>query len=240
MSQRQSRDTRQGEQVIKPHSGNTSPEQPGLWHRAPHAPRWAVLLAFVAVGLLLAALPDRLSIGPRWLPLAAVVILLPLIVVPWLTKHPPRPKTMRLVVLLLLGILTLALLSGAFLLMTTLPRRTEKQAGSLLREAALLWASNVLVFALWYWELDGGGPLQRHLRGQQAGDFLFPQQTSGNPSGWVPHFVDYLFLAFTGATAFSPTDTLPLSRLAKVLMILEALISLVILVVLAARAVNIL
>ena len=124
--------------------------------------------------------------------------------------------------------------------MTTLPSRTEKQAGSLLREAALLWASNVLVFALWYWELDGGGPLQRQLRGQQDGDFLFPQQASGNPSGWVPHFVDYLFLAFTGATAFSPTDTLPLSRLAKVLMILEALISLVILVVLAARAVNIL
>jgi uncharacterized membrane protein len=149
---------------------------------------------------------------------------------------------MRLLVLLLLGIMTLVLLSSVFLLVTTTTRypEAEKRAGSLLRDAALLWASNILVFALWYWELDGGGPFQRHLKGHQAGDFLFPQQANDNPSDWVPHFVDYLFLAFTGATAFSPTDTLPLSRMAKVLMMLEAFISLVILVVLAARAINIL
>jgi uncharacterized membrane protein len=104
--------------------------------------------------------------------------------------------------------------------------------------AALLWFFNILVFALWYWELDGGGPWKRHLSGHQAADFLFPQQVSGN--SWVPHFLDYLFLAFTGATALSPADTFPLSRLAKTLMMIEAILSLTVVAVLAARAVNIL
>jgi uncharacterized membrane protein len=116
----------------------------------------------------------------------------------------------------------------------------DKNAVTLLREATVLWCINILVFALWYWELDGGGPLERHQCGHQAADFLFPQQANGNPQQWVPHFLDYLFLAFTTATAFSPTDTMPLTRTAKASMMIEAILALTILVLLAARAVNIL
>jgi hypothetical protein len=136
--------------------------------------------------------------------------------------------------------MTFALMSSVFLLVYTLPTKTEKQAGILLHDAALLWVSNIIVFALWYWELDGGGPFKRHHAGHKAADFMFPQQADGNTQGWVPYFVDYLFLAFTGATALSPADTFPLSRLAKALMMMEAVFSLIILVVLAARAINIL
>ncbi len=110
----------------------------------------------------------------------------------------------------------------------------------LLRSAALLWGFNILVFALWYWEIDGGGPYKRHLAGHQATDFMFPQQADGNKTGWVSHFFDYLFLAFTGATALSPADTYPLTPLAKALMMMEAVLSMTIIVLLAARAVNIL
>ncbi len=104
----------------------------------------------------------------------------------------------------------------------------------------LLWSFNVLVFALWYWEVDGGGPLKRHLSGHQAADFMFPQQAKGNTSGWAPHFLDYLFLAFTGATALSPADTYPLTRTAKALMMIEAIISVTVIVILVGRGVNIL
>jgi uncharacterized membrane protein len=100
----------------------------------------------------------------------------------------------------------------------------------------------VIVFALWYWELDRGGPQRRRQPDHPAPDFLFPQQSGPDvgPPGWSPSFIDYLFVAFTNATAFSPTDTLPLTRRVKVLMMVEAFTSLLMVAVLAARAVNIL
>jgi hypothetical protein len=118
----------------------------------------------------------------------------------------------------------------------------------LLRSAASLWLTNVLVFALWYWRLDAGGPHARDVRDAHVnGAFLFPQmtmlrrvETATGQRGWSPHFVDYLFLAFNTSTAFSPTDTPVLTRWAKVLMMVQSLISLSVLAVLAARAVNIL
>jgi hypothetical protein len=121
--------------------------------------------------------------------------------------------------------------------------------GALLRGAGLLWVANVLVFALWYWKLDAGGPLARDRRaGRVDSSFLFPQMLMQDSSGedvrkksssWSPHFVDYLFLAFTTSTAFSPTDTAVLSRWAKLGMMTQALISLAIVVLLAARGVGI-
>src|SRR2546423_4770001 len=124
----------------------------------------------------------------------------------------------------------------------------------MLRSAALLWATNVLVFALWYWRLDGGGPNDRDGRpAHTRGAFLFPQMTAdgaaaagvelGDRAGgvrWSPRFVDYLFLAFNTSTAFSPTDVPVLSRWAKVLVMLQSLISLTTLAILVGRAVNIL
>ena len=106
--------------------------------------------------------------------------------------------------------------------------------------ATILFAAIIVVFALWYWEIDGGGPYARHLKGHQAADFMFPQQVNRNDGSWAPYFLDYLFLAFTGATALSPADTFPLTRKAKGLMLIEAVLSMSIIVVLAARAVNIL
>jgi hypothetical protein len=110
--------------------------------------------------------------------------------------------------------------------------------------------TNVLVFALWYWKLDGGGPNERDRRtGRLDSSFLFPQmlrpespdsQSGQNSQDWSPHFVDYLFLAFNTSTAFSPTDTAVLSRRAKLGMMTQALISLAIVVLLAARAVGVL
>jgi hypothetical protein len=104
-----------------------------------------------------------------------------------------------------------------------------------------MWCLNVLVFALWFWELDNGGPAKRRTAGMEGSDFLFPQQTPDVPAAdWRPLFLDYLYVSFTNATAFSPTDTLPLSRWAKMLMLLEAAASLVLALMVAARAINIL
>jgi hypothetical protein len=125
---------------------------------------------------------------------------------------------------------------------------SHKQSPSaLLLSAASLWFTNILVFALWYWRLDAGGPHGRDSRLRHAeGAFLFPQMTMPVGDGrehspsWSPHFVDYLFLAFNTSTAFSPTDTPALARWAKAMMMFQSLISLTVLALLAARAVNIL
>ena len=115
-------------------------------------------------------------------------------------------------------------------------------ASTLLRAAVHMWVVNVLLFALWYWQLDGGGPTARPTCHPAARDFLFPQQTEAIllEAGWHPMFLDYLYVSFTNAAAFSPTDTLPLSRWAKMLMLAQSAISLSLAVMVVARAVNIL
>src|SRR5690348_7637449 len=200
------------------------------------APSIAALVGMIVIGLLYAALPQNLIIGPNWLLLVLEAVFLVPLLISIAMKRGLSHNAKRHLVLLPLGIITLALVLGIALLIITLP--ADKHAINLLRSAAILWCFNILVFALWYWELDGGGPWKRHLSGHQAADFMFPQQAGGN--SWVPHFLDYLFLAFTAATALSPADTLPLSRPAKALMMTEAILSLTVVTVLAARAVNIL
>ena len=200
--------------------------------------RLVAALVAVVVGVLFLALPEYLTIGPNWLLLVVEAILfLPLLFFAY-TKRLLSRRGIRILTLTMLGVATAALASGIALLINSLPGNSN--APLLLRSAALLWFSNVLVFALWYWEIDGGGPLKRHLMGHKAADFMFPQQTDGNTSNWMPHFLDYLFVAFTGATALSPADTFPLTRVAKGLMMIEAIFSMIVIVLLAARAVNIL
>ena len=205
-------------------------------HLAGMRPRWLAIAAIALIGVIYAALPPNLRIiEPNWLLLVIeAVLILPILLIHRKLAH----TTIRLFVLILLGIITLALAAGIALLIITLPRNS--QGLILLRSAVLLWVFNVLVFALWYFEIDGGGPYQRHLSKHKAADFMFPQQADGNTAVWVPLFVDYLFLAFTGATALSPADTFPLTRKAKTLMMIEAIFSMAIIVLLAARAVNIL
>ncbi len=199
-------------------------------------PSVAALAAILMTGLLYLVLPPNVIIGPNWLLLIVeAVFVAPLIIdtlIAWDLSH----KARRILVLIPLSFSTLALVLGVVLLIRTLP--TDTHATNLLRSAALLWSLNILVFALWYWELDGGGPWKRHLSGHHAADFLFPQQVNGK--SWEPHFLDYLFVAFTGATALSPTDTYPLTKTAKTLMMLEAVLSLTMIGILVARSVNIL
>jgi uncharacterized membrane protein len=135
----------------------------------------------------------------------------------------------------------LAVLSSVVVLVVRL-LRGDLSAPYLLRDAALLWISNVIVFGLWYWELDSGGPHYRHVHGYRPTDLAFPQTMLGGDmaNGWVPNFVDYLFVAFNASTAFSPTDTSVLSARGKALMMVQSLMSIVLLAVVAARAINVL
>jgi uncharacterized membrane protein len=199
-------------------------------------PSVAALVGILLTGLLYLVLPPNVIIGPNWLLLVVEAVVLAPLIIDILTAWNLSHKARRILVLVPLGLGTLALVLGIALFILTLP--TQTHATNLLRSAALLWSFNILVFALWYWELDGGGPWKRHLSGHHAADFLFPQQVNGK--SWEPHFLDYLFVAFTGATALSPADTMPLTQTAKALMMLEALLSLTLTGILVARAVNIL
>jgi hypothetical protein len=203
--------------------------------------RWPVLIAVLGVGGITLALPHALVLGPRWLLLAVVGALL----VPTTLFHRAGKHHIDRVLGYVISILvTLALVGSLGLLILRLPTKAESP-GSLLASATILWVTNILVFAIWYWRLDAGGPHSREARGRHTeGAFFFPQMMGGAPidnaADWSPRFVDYLFLAFNTSTAFSPTDTAILSRWAKVLCMLQALISLSIVAILASRAVGML
>ena len=200
-----------------------------------HEPRWPAIVAMLADGLIYLALPDRLAFGPAWGLLAILfVLLIPII----FTYRLGRYDITRILTFGANGVITAALIGSLGLLIESLPHHTESP-DVLLKSAGLLWITNVLVFALWYWKLDAGGPLGRAQPGAKS-SFLFPQMMREGDEAWSPMFLDYLFLAFNTSTAFSPTDTAVLSRWAKVLMMLQSVISLSIIALLAARAVNIL
>ena len=200
-------------------------------------PHWNAILVLVAIGVLYAFLPEKVSIGPSWLLLAVEGVFIVTFVIARLTRRNISPVTLRVGSLILLGIVTLALAVGIGHLISTL--KGNVNGINLIRSGLVLYCFNVLVSALWYWEIDGGGPEKRRQTGHQTPDFLFPQQMDGHLGSWVPHFFDYLYLAFTGATAFSPTDTVPLSHRAKFLMMLEAILALIIISFVVSRAINI-
>jgi hypothetical protein len=207
-------------------------------------PRWPAMLALLAIGGLRLALPESLSIGPDWLLMAVVIALL----VPngW-ALWTDRPAISRIFGIIVTIVVTADMIWSLCLLIAALPRHGETPL-QMLESASALWVSNILVFASWYWRLDGGGPGARELRGVHTdGAFLFPQMTLDQQARiamgeqcWNPGFIDYLFLAFNTSTAFSPTDVPVLSRWAKLLMMIQSLISLATVALLAARAVNIL
>jgi hypothetical protein len=166
------------------------------------------------------------------------ILLIPMVV----SYHRGRHHVTRILTFIANGVITMAMIASLIFLIQGIPAHREPPK-ALLRAASALWVTNVLVFALWYWKLDAGGPLQRDRnRGRADSSFLFPQMLSQDRqhASWSPHFMDYLFLAFNTSTAFSPTDTAVLSRWAKLGMMLQSLISLTIVALLAARAVNIL
>jgi hypothetical protein len=202
-------------------------------------PRWPAFVAMMAAGGVYLALPERLALGPSWLLLAVVFVLMIPIV---LSNRRGDFHITRIFTLVANGAITVGMIASLALLIEGIPHHRDSPT-ALLRGAIALWITNVLVFALWYWKLDAGGPLGREgSHGRLDSSFLFPQMLDrGNEDpSWSPHFMDYLFLAFNTSTAFSPTDTAVLKRWAKVGMMLQSLISLAIVALLAARAVGIL
>ena len=207
-------------------------------------PRWPAFIAILAVGGLYTALPAYLVVGPRWSFFVIVVALLAPTVISHRSGHHRLNKVFGFTVT---AVVTMGMIASIILLVGALPAHRESPT-ELLLSATALWFTNILVFALWYWRLDAGGPHGRDSRlGHPEGAFLFPQMTmspetkaAADQVTWSPNFLDYLFLAFNTSTAFSPTDVPVLARWAKVLMMLQSLISLTVIVLLAARAVNIL
>jgi len=205
--------------------------------------RWPAVLAVVAVVGLYTALPDSLAVGPRWLEGTIVIaLLIPTII----THHRGRQDINQILGQSIAAVITLFMIWSLALLVFALPAHKEAPV-TMLCSAAALWITNVIVFALWYWRLDGGGPHGRMASGKhEIGAFLFPQMTleegpaKDHWANWSPNFIDYFFLAFNTSTAFSPTDVPVLSRWAKVLTMTQASISLAVVVLLAGRAVNIL
>lgn len=205
--------------------------------------RWPAALALFAIVGLRLALPRPLSASPAWVPLVLVTVL----VIPTvLARRTERHQLNQWLGFVITGIVTIDMIWSLSRLVAAIITH-KLQPAQLLLSAAVLWASNILVFASWYWRLDAGGPNARDRRAIHGeGAFLFPQMTldasdpDSSANGWSPGFVDYLFLAFNTSTAFSPTDVPVLSRWAKLLMMVQASISLATIALLAGRAVNIL
>ncbi|WP_406480563.1 hypothetical protein [Streptomyces sp. NBC_01615] len=214
------------------------------WRRATRGEsRWAVTAVILVAVALQLVLPHRLTLHPYWaLPVLELVLLAGLIAANP-RRAEPRTRWLRWLDLALICVISLANGWAADQLVAGLVNGTEgKDAGPLLLTGGGIWLTNVIVFALWYWEWDRGGPMARAVGHHQFADFLFVQMQSPDtaPPDWEPAFLDYLYLSFTNSTAFSPTDVMPLSRWAKMLMMLQSSVSLVIVVLVVARAVNIL
>jgi uncharacterized membrane protein len=205
-------------------------------HHIRPEPRWPAVVAIVAIAALRFALPPALSVGPDWVLVPVIAVLLLLAVI---FHRMAKPEANQTAIYLLLAIITADLIASVALLIIRLPAHRETPR-ELLTSAIGIWTSNVLVFASWYWRLDGGGPNARdRQKSHNSGAFFFPQMQMRDQN-WKPGFVDYLFLAFNTSTAFSPTDVPVLSRWAKAMMMVQSSISLGTVVILAARAVNVL
>lgn len=207
-------------------------------------PRWPVVLTIVVVLGLVMVLPDRVSLLPAWVPfIIGLMLLVPILAVS-LTRAKPQWLQIEHVTMLgfclLLGVANLVSLS--YLIDEMVSQSKVLDGLQLLTSSITIWATNVLVFSLLYWQIDRGGPEARANTRRTRPDWLFPQADlpDGGVSDWQPTFVDYLFLAYTTATAFSPTDALPLTSRAKLLMLIESGISLATIVVVISRAINIL
>ena len=211
----------------------------------------------VVVGLQLLIINHRFFIGPRWLfPSVEALLLVPLsFATAWTHWSARDAKTdehwrevaerrrwVRRLALILTALISFTNFASLIALVGELIGGKISVPGqSLLLDAMNIWATNVIAFALWFWNLDHGGPALCHLGPTPIGDFLFPQMTKPElQEGWTPGFMDYFYVSFTNATAFSPTDTLPLSVRVKMLMLVESAVSLMTLALVAARAVNIL
>jgi len=206
-------------------------------------PYWPAQLAvMVAIGLQL-LMPAKVTPGPRFLVPSLEAILLVGLAITTPRRNRAEFRRRRRFAIALIALVSAANALSLALLVQALLEGTKTSGRNLLFGALMIWLTNIIIFALWYWELDGGGPRERaDQQHNRARDFLFPQMADPQILGpdWSPRFPDYLYLAFTNASAFSPTDAMPISVMAKMLMLVQALISLLTVLLVAARAVNIL
>jgi uncharacterized membrane protein len=188
------------------------------------------------------ALPDKLLLGPRWLIPALELTLLILLNLVRHYRWAKEEAQIRTLAIAVVALLNLANVASVALLVDHLLSGAITKGRPLLYGAVSVWLTNIIVFALWYWELDRGGPAAREGGKERHPDFQFPQMVSPEIArqGWRPGFVDYLYVSLTNAAAFSPTDTMPLTAASKGLMSFESIVSIVTVGIVAARAVNIL
>lgn len=219
---------------------------------------WLARGAIITTALLNLLLINKLTFLPWWLASSLeLALLIPLSVATawtqvrmrqatnehhWASIHNQR-RIIRLAAILLTALITAINFEALFAVLHALLYGAKGANGqTLLIDALNIWLTNVVVFALWFWNLDRGGPALRGLKNERSADFMFPQmmQNSAGDANWTPGFIDYFFVSFTNATAFSPTDTMPLSARTKLLFIIESSASLLTVGLVAARAVNIL
>lgn len=204
-------------------------------------PVWHVESAMVVAILLQLILPDRFTVGSRYLIPAVETLLLFSLTVTTPKEKIFRSLKRRVNVILLIAITSIGNIYGLGVVTSKLLQSGHVSNGrELILTALNIYLTNVIIFALWYWEIDGGGPGQRRGIQRHERDFLFPQNQIKADEDWHPTFIDYLYVSSTNATAFSPTDTMPLTRRAKMLMLAQSLVSLIAVALVAARAVNIL
>ena len=204
-------------------------------HAAAHTPRirprWPGAASLLVIGGVYGVLSEDLRVAPSFVLLVLVAVLLvPLFYAQLRGRH----HLSHLLGLTLTTLATAAVGTSVVLLVVFLSTQPVPPPTAL-RDAGLIWLANVVTFAVWYWEIDEGGPGRRRSDNHEGNDFQFPQDQDGS-SGWSPDFADYLFLAFNQSTAFGPTDTSVMSKRAKILSMVQALFSLLIIAVVVARA----
>ena len=215
------------------------------WRRETRGePRWHIIVAVTAAMFLQWPLPSRLVLfRPTWvLPVLEGALLLVLVGLERQMRIDRESKLLRGVSMAATGLLSVANAWSALRLVMGLLNGTEgHSAGPLLAYGAVIWLTNVIVFSWWYWELDRGGPASRAHGTKQCPDFMFPQMSEPElaPKEWEPNYLDYAYLALTNATAFSPTDTMPMTRWAKAAMTVQTFVSIVVVALVVARAVNV-
>ena len=207
-----------------------------LKRRNPFWPAQLTALVAILFGL---ALPDHLTLGTPWVvPSFEVALLVGLVLT---TPNPPteHDQRRRLMRIGLVGLVSAVNLVSLFILAQSLVQGTELDGRTLLEGGVILWLTAVLLFAVWFWELDRGGPVRRYLDRERNPDFLFPaMHDDWSPKDWDPQLSDYLYLSLTNAAAFSPAETVPLTRTAKLLMSLQTLGSLTTMTVVLSYAVG--
>jgi hypothetical protein len=207
-------------------------------------PRWPVVLVIVAVLALLTVLPDRVRVFPSWVPyLLAIALIVPTAALPLTSAKDRWLRIESIVTLFFFAIAGIGMVSCLLYLLSAMVRRSAEVSGlQLLTSSIAIWATNVLIFSLAYWRTDRGGPEARANRASTKLDWLFPQEgiPEDVPLDWHPTFIDYLFLSYCTATAFSPAEAQPLTSRAMLLLMLESTISLITIIAVAARAINIL